>query len=202
MSSRQMSVSHQLGCLCLASVLEAAEKQTSKDKKQRQNPESQPLPHAAAPIGSPPLEPPSWRSSRLSPDPLPLGWKSAVTAEGVTYYYNKGLNLSQFERPAMPATVESAVPSPPLAPPPRDASLHVGSAPSAFATPTAQMPQSMPATQPMQQSASSSNSVDMQTVMMLRDQHRAQMPHAGSDLLRAYHAAEIAKYEAMMYRGY
>ena len=128
-------------------------------QQQQHGMQSQPLQHAAAPTGSPPLEPPSRHSSRLSPDPLPLGWKAAVTAEGVTYYYNKGLKVSQFERPRMPATIESTVPSPPLAPPPRDASPHVGSAPFAFATPTAQMPQSMPATKPMQQSASSSNTV-------------------------------------------
>ena len=42
-------------------------------------------------------------------EPLPWGWKEATSAAGVTYYYNKSTNQSQYHPPS--------VPSPPLPPP-------------------------------------------------------------------------------------
>ena len=165
-----------------------------------------------APAPSRPLQPPPRRSPRLSPPPLPPGWKSAVTTEGETYYYNKSLQLSQFQHPSA-TTTSTTVPSPPLAPPLARASTLPPIAPAPYAqmAPTAAQeelpaPVPQPAMQPLhtsympvQQSAPSSSHVDTRMLLMLREQHRAQLAHAGTDHLRAYHAAEIAKYESMMW---
>ena len=69
---------------------------------------------------SPPLQPPSKKarhSPRLPPR-LPEGWKEAKDGEGVQYYYNKALNISQFHYPGT-ATPPSSVSSSPALPPPQ-----------------------------------------------------------------------------------
>ena len=165
-----------------------------------------------APAASPPLQPPPRRSPRLSPTPLPPGWKSAVTTEGETYYYNKSLQLSQFQHPSA-TTTSTTVPSPPLAPPLARASMLPAIAPAPYgqiapAAAQKQLPAPVPqpamqplhmSYMPVQQSAPSSSHVDTRMLLLMREQHRAQLAHAGTDHLRAYHAAEIAKYESMMW---
>jgi hypothetical protein len=59
---------------------------------------------------SPPLPPPK-AACPAGAVPLPTGWKQAVDPSGTTYYYNRSLNLSQYEFPN--ATSEL----PPLLPP-------------------------------------------------------------------------------------
>ena len=69
---------------------------------------------------SPPLGPPQKRqrqSARLSPS-LPEGWKQAVSGEGVLYFYNKALGISQFHYPGT-ATPPNSTSTSPVLPPPR-----------------------------------------------------------------------------------
>ena len=55
-------------------------------------------------LGSPPLPPPQ------RPSQLPPGWKQAKDEQGQVYYYNKSLNITQYDQP-------SIVDSPPMRPP-------------------------------------------------------------------------------------
>lgn len=56
------------------------------------------------------LPPTSMAANTATTGELPPGWKSSLDAHGVSYFYNKNINISQYEKPDLD--------SPPLPPPP------------------------------------------------------------------------------------
>lgn len=78
-------------------------------RKKRSTPDSPEKPD------SPPMPPPRPRQNSHA---LPLGWKSARDGDGQMYYYNRNLDISQYDFPQLSS---SASPQSPPLPPPKSA---------------------------------------------------------------------------------